>query len=123
MDIIINGSMNQGNSQKTNVSALKKFLKERRLSESDEYQMVANLTMAFDDEEEAEKIICYYVRRYGLVSEKAKQVLADFDFKRALKVLKKLERPVEKEQTLDLCSEKISIAQKLRDGFLMRRDD
>ncbi|MBP5698701.1 MAG: hypothetical protein J6W96_04165, partial [Alphaproteobacteria bacterium] len=57
MDIIINGSMNQGNSQKTNVSALKKFLKERRLSESDEYQMVANLTMAFDDEEEAEKII------------------------------------------------------------------
>ena len=70
-----------------NLSLFKSYLKTHRLNESDEYQMVVTLAMELEDEYEAEKIICGYIRRYGLCSLKSKQVLKDLGFKKALRIV------------------------------------
>ena len=106
--------------QKAGIPSLRKYLKNHRLSESDEYQMVVALGMELEDEYLAEQIICSYIRRYGLCS-KAKKALEDLGFKQALKTLKS--QHVETEEIFDLCSGKISIHQRLKDGFEMMQDD
>lgn len=105
-----------------NLSLLKSYLKTHRLSESDEYQMVVTLAMDLD-EEKAEKIICGYIRRYGLRSLKAKQVLKDLGFENALKILYAQDLETKSDEPLDLCEEPFSIHQRLEDGFEMMRDD
>lgn len=105
-----------------NRSKLKSLLNERRLSESDEYQMVVTLAMDLDDEE-AEKIICGYIRRYGLSSLHARQALKDLGFQKALKILYAQDLETKSDEPLDLCGEPYSIHQRLEDGFEMMRDD
>jgi hypothetical protein len=105
-----------------NLSKLKGLLSEHRLSESDEYQMVVTLAMDLDDEK-AEKIICGYIRRYGLSSWHARQALKDLGFQKALKILYAQDLETKSDEPLDLCEEPFSIHQRLEDGFEMMRDD
>lgn len=98
----------------TDVSELKKYLKLHRLSPAQEYQLVVTLGMEMEDEALAERIICNYVRRFGL-SLKAKQVLVDLHLDKALRALKSYEK--QKADLSDLCEEDVSPAQKLQDGF------
>lgn len=104
----------------TNVNRLKKYLRKYRLSESDEYQMVVTLGMEMDDENEAEQILCGYIRRFGLQT-KAKQALSDLGFERALKELQMHKK--EQDDLLDLCEENVPLTQKLQDGFNLMKDD
>ena len=106
-----------------NLSKLKSLLKEHRLSESDEYQMVVTLAMDLEDEKEAEKIICGYIRRYGLSSWHARQALKDLGFKKALEILYAQDEANKSDEPLDLCEEPFSIEERLEDGFEMMRDD
>jgi len=106
--------------QKADIPLLKKYLKNHHLSASDEYQMVVTLGMEFEDEHLAEQIICSYIRRYGL-SLKAREALNDLGLEQALKTLRS--QHVETEEISDLCSGKISLHQRLTDGFEMLRDD
>lgn len=99
------------------VKQLQKYLKTHRLSESEEYQLIVSLGMEMDDEQAAERIISGYIRRYGLRSVKARQVLKDLGFDEALSVL----RVVTKSD--DIADDEPTIAEKLRDGFLMMKDD
>lgn len=103
-----------------NVSKLKSYLKTHHLSESDEYQVMVTLGMDMEDEKEAEQIMCLYIRRHGL-SLKAKQVLEALNFERALQVCKSYQ--AEQKDLLDLCEEKVSVHQKLQDGFSMLAND
>lgn len=103
--------------KKEDVGQIKKYAYHHHLSASEEYQMIVTLTFAMENEAETEKIICGYIRRYGL-SLKAKQALKDFGFEKALKVLEKLEP----DDVTDLCNEKISVMQKLTDGFRLMRN-
>jgi hypothetical protein len=104
----------------TNVNRLKKYLRKYRLSESDEYQMVVILGMEMDDEDEAEKILCSYIRRFGLQT-KAEQALSDLGFERALKELQAHKKG--QDGLFDLCEENVPVMQKLQDGFNLMKDD
>jgi hypothetical protein len=95
---------------------LKQYLKTHRLSESEAYQMIVFLGMEVDDERKAEKMICDYICRYGLQSQKARQALKDLGFETALKVLGA------KAQSDEACEEP-TVWEKLCDGFLMLKDD
>ena len=95
---------------------LKQYLKTHRLSESEAYQMIVFVGMEVDDEREAEKIICGYIYRYGLTSQKARQALKDLGFEEALKVLRA------KAKSDDVLEEP-TMWEKLCDGFLMLKDD
>lgn len=101
-------------------SLLRRYLKQNRLSASDEYQLIVTLAMEWEDELLCEQIICSYIRRYGLCL-KAKKALEDLGFEQALKTLKS--QHLETEKIFDLCNGKISIHQKLKDGFEMMQDD
>lgn len=95
---------------------LKQYLKTRRLSESEEYQMIVFLGMELDDDEASEKIICDYIRCFGLLSFKARQVLKDLGFETALRVLS---AKAKSEDVLTVPTD----GEKLCDGFLMLKDD
>lgn len=95
---------------------LKQYLKTHRLSESEAYQMIVFLGMELDDDEASEKIICDYIRRFGLLSCKARQALKDLGFETALKVLS---ARAKSDDVLSVPTD----GEKLCDGFLMLKDD
>jgi hypothetical protein len=97
--------------RKRDVMQIENHLKEQRLTASDEYQMIVYLATELEDESVAEKMICAYVRRQGLQSVRAKQVLKDLKFVKAL-------RELPNEDDLDLSVE-ISLQTKLSEGFMM----
>lgn len=95
---------------------IKKYFSSHRLSASEEYQMVVSLLM-YDDEQMAEKIIGRYIRCFGLRSVRARQVLADMGFKKALNLLSIRQRADE------YPLQEPSQLQKLCDGFMLMADD
>ena len=106
--------------KREDVAQIKRYIQSHRLSASEEYQMIVTLAMALDDDSMAEKIICGYIRRYGLTSFNAKQVLKSLGYEKTLETLKKAARKDEEEETMM----QVSAEKKLQDGFqLMHRDD
>lgn len=101
--------------QSKNVAKICQYWKKNRLLASDEYQMLVFLATELEDDDEAERLICSYVYRYGLNSLKSKQLLQDLRFDKALKAL-----PKDDEWSL---SNEISVHTKLYDGFMMLQDD
>ena len=106
--------------KREDVAQIKRYIQSHRLNASEEYQMIVTLAMALDDDSIAEKIICGYVRRYGLTSFNAKQVLKSLGYEKTLKTLEKTACEDEKETA----TTQVSLEEKLQDGFqLMHRDD
>jgi len=98
-----------------NVAEIQEYLKRQRLTLSDEYQMIVFLVMELDEEDVAERIICAYVRRYGLQTQRAKQLLWDLRLESALKVLPR--------ETDVILYDKTSTDDRLSDGFMMLSDN
>lgn len=102
-----------------NVAQIKRYVQTHRLNPSEEYQMIVTLAMAVDDDSIAEKIICGYIRRFGLSSCHGKEVLESLGYEKALETLKKAAK--EDDET---AFEQASVEEKLQDGFhLMHHED
>ena len=107
--------------KREDVVQIKRYIQSHRLDACEEYQMIVTLAMALDDDSIAEKIICGYIRRYGLTSFNAKQVLKSLGYEKTLETLKKAARRDDEDEETMM---QVSVEKKLQDGFqLMHRDD
>ena len=89
---------------------IRAYLKTHQLSSSAEYQMIVTLGM-MDNDLQAERIISGYIRRFGLSSEKSRQLLVQLNYQNALQTW------YDKQEIDEFAEEEPTMVEKLNDGF------